>query len=130
MPPQFGYEFTEIRKTAFSKLHLREGPPNWKPFKHHLAERVARQLHLGQEIVVASVVFVLVVVAAIAKLPPVDWAFQLNDAVKNAWVTSPEFEPPFGHAEELSLAGFARRQRMDLQAEYLPCGEPGPITRC
>ena len=89
---------------------------NWKPFKHHLSERVAGHLHLKREIVVATVVSLLIVITAIAKLPPVTWVFDLNDRVKDAWVTSPEFEPPFGHAEELSLAVFARRQRMDLQA--------------
>jgi Domain of unknown function (DUF4405) len=89
---------------------------NWKPFKHHLAERVAGQLHLRREIMVASIFAIFVLVSAIAQLPPVDWVFHLNDTVKGAWVTSPEFEPPFGHAEELSLAGFALRQRMNLEA--------------
>jgi len=100
---------------------------NWKPFKHHLAERVAGQVHLKREIVVATVVSVLIVITAIAKLPPVDWVFQINDMVKNSWVTRPEFEPPFGHAEELSLAGFARRQRMDLQAAMAELRNKGVV---
>ncbi|MCP4378607.1 MAG: hypothetical protein GY794_20830, partial [bacterium] len=34
--------------------------------------------------------------------------------IKSSWVTSPELEPPFGHAEEVSLKGIAKRMRLNL----------------
>ena len=89
---------------------------NWKPFRNYLADRVPGQFHLKREFVTASVLAGLVLASAVLEVPPVRWVFELNDWAKSAWVTSPEFEPPFGHAEELSLAAFARRQRMDLEA--------------
>jgi hypothetical protein len=40
----------------------------------------------------------------------------LNAWVKDAWVVSKEYEPPFGHAELLSLAGFSQKMEIDLDA--------------
>jgi hypothetical protein len=55
---------------------------------------------------------------AVLPWPPVSWILDWNHTLKAAWVSSPELEPPYGHAEESSLAGLARRQGLDLtQAE-------------
>ncbi len=55
------------------------------------------------------------VVAAIAVVPPVSWLFELNQTVKQSWVTSPDLEPPYGHAEESSLRALTRRTGIDLE---------------
>jgi hypothetical protein len=87
---------------------------NWKPFKKFLAERVKGQLQIKQEFVVAMTFSITIVVMSVSHIPPVSWVFDLNEALKNSWVTSPELEPPFGHAEEVSLAGISRRMGLDL----------------
>ena len=87
---------------------------NWKPFKKFLAERVKGQLQLKQEFVIAMLFSVLIVVMSIFHVPPVSWVFNLNQTLKDSWVTSPELEPPFGHAEEVSLAGISRRMGLNL----------------
>ncbi len=87
---------------------------NWKPFKNYLAERISGHLHPKKELLLSLAVSLLLIVGAISQVPPLSYYFQLNEWSKQAWVTSPEVEPPFGHAEELSLAGFAKRQNMDL----------------
>jgi uncharacterized membrane protein len=87
---------------------------NWKPFKKYLSERSAGHLHVKREVVIATAGTVLVVVAAIAVVPPVSWLFDLNQTVKQSWVTSPDLEPPYGHAEESSLRALARRTGIDL----------------
>jgi hypothetical protein len=38
----------------------------------------------------------------------------LGESIKNSWVTSPELEPPFGHAELVSLKTFCVKQRIPL----------------
>lgn len=88
---------------------------NWKPFKKFFAERVKSRLQLKQEFVIAMVFSVVVVVKSVLHIPPVSWVFDLNEALKDRWVTSPELEPPFGHAEEVSLAGISRRMGLDLE---------------
>jgi hypothetical protein len=45
----------------------------------------------------------------------VSWVFQLNQQMKESWVSRPGLEPPFGHAEEVSLAALARRTNLDLE---------------
>lgn len=88
---------------------------NWKPFKKFLADRVKGQLQLKQEFVIAMVFSAVIVVMSILYVPPVSWVFDLNQVLKDSWVTSPELEPPFGHAEEVSLAGISRRMGLDLE---------------
>lgn len=88
---------------------------NWKPLKNYLARRVTGHLRLKAEFVVATVFTALLLVAAILHWPPVSWLFDLNERVKDSWVQAPQFEPPFGHAERVSLAEFTRRQGIDLQ---------------
>lgn len=48
-------------------------------------------------------------------IPPASWVISLNSWVKGTWVTSPELEPPFGHAEESTLAGISRKMNIDLE---------------
>ncbi len=52
---------------------------------------------------------------AIADVPPISWVFDLNETIKSAWVASPEYEPPYGHAEESSLASLTRRTGIDQE---------------
>jgi len=87
---------------------------NWKPFKQYLADRVTGHLAMKREVFVASGLMVVVFLLAVFNLPPASWIIELNGWVKAAWVGSPELEPPFGHAEEVSLAALARRMDLDL----------------
>jgi hypothetical protein len=57
----------------------------------------------------------VIIVMSIFHIPPVSWVFDLNQTLKESWVTSSELEPPFGHAEEVSLAGISRRMGLDLE---------------
>ena len=87
---------------------------NWKPFKLYLADRVKGHLAMKREVFVATAATLVIFLLAAFNLPPASWVISLNDWVKASWVTSPELEPPFGHAEEVSLAGMARRMDLDL----------------
>ncbi|MCS7203403.1 MAG: hypothetical protein NZ809_03015 [Thermodesulfovibrio sp.] len=46
---------------------------------------------------------------------PYSLIIELSDYLKSLWVKSPEYEPPFGHAELLSLEEFSKRRQIDLQ---------------
>lgn len=100
---------------VFGVIHL--FPYNWPTFKAYLVARTRGRLDFRRprkELVVSLAVAVLLVAGAITKAPPLSYLFDFNTWVKEAWVVSPEYQPPFGHAEELSLAGFAKRMDMDL----------------
>lgn len=99
----------------FGIVHLY--PYNWPTFKAYLAKRTKGRLDYRRpkkELVFASVIAVLLVAGSIYKVPPVSYVFDFNAWAKDAWVISAEYEPPFGHAEEFSLAGFAKKMNMDL----------------
>ncbi|MCB2099308.1 MAG: DUF4405 domain-containing protein, partial [Rhodobacterales bacterium] len=86
---------------------------NWKPFKKYLADRVAGHLHLRQELVVSLIAAVLLLGTAVWQVPPVSWVFQWNDDIKDWWADRAGAPPPFGHAEEASLALLARQLGVD-----------------
>jgi hypothetical protein len=88
---------------------------NWKPFKAFLAARVSGHLRPKREVFIATALTVAIFAVSAADLPPASWIIDLNERIKASWVTSPELEPPFGHAETVSLAGLSRRMQFDLE---------------
>lgn len=87
---------------------------NWKPFKKFMADRVEGHFEVKQEVIIASLITLVIFVLSVFNLPPASWVFDLNSRIKASWVSSPELEPPFGHAEEVSIAGISRRMQFDL----------------
>ena len=100
---------------------------NWKPFKQYLADRVKGHLEMKREVFMASGLTLVIVLLSVFNLPPASWVIALNTWVKSVWVTSPELEPPFGHAEEVSLAGLARRMDLDLDKVLVTLREQGVV---
>ena len=98
---------------------------NWRASKAYLSERVAGHMRLSREPAGSIAVTALVLVLAVADLPPANWVFDLNRRLKNSWVTEPGMEPPFGHAEEVSLAGLSRCMRLDLDCAQRALREQG-----
>jgi hypothetical protein len=87
---------------------------NWKPFRKYFADRVKGHFELKQEVITSLLVTIVLAFMAIFSIPPVSYVFDLNDVIKDSWISSPDLEPPFGHAEEASLSGLARRMDLDL----------------
>lgn len=111
---------------VFGVIHL--FPYNWPTFKAYLAARTKGRLDFRRprrELVLSLAVAVLLTAGAIAKAPPLSYLFDFNAWVKDAWVVSPDYQPPFGHAEELSLVSFAKRMNMDLDKATAALKERG-----
>ena len=87
---------------------------NWKPLIGYLKNRARTSFALRKELVVATLIGVLFVVSAIAHLKPLSYLLDLGAEIKDSWVTSPDYEPPFGHAEILSLKVFCKKTRIPL----------------
>lgn len=92
---------------------------NWKPFKNYMAERAAGHVHVSRTVygslAIAGVFFGL----TLYNLPPTNWVMDLSSAFKSSWVENPSYDPPFGHAEDVSIAGFTKRQGIDLDVAML-----------
>ncbi len=89
---------------------------NWKPFKHYLAERVKGHVSLRREFIAALGLAVLFVAGSIGHWPGFQWIFDLNEKAKAMWIAAPEYEPPYGHAEDSTLDVLARRTFIDPAA--------------
>ena len=87
---------------------------NWKPLVRYLYDRTRKIVTLKKEIGLSVALGLLLVVSGILRLPPLSYLLVLNDKVKASWITSPAHEPPFGHAEEVSLRGLSRKMRFPL----------------
>ncbi|MBT3906313.1 MAG: DUF4405 domain-containing protein [Rhodospirillaceae bacterium] len=133
------WELIGLDKGAWGNIHIIFGAIfivsgvihlyfNWKPFKKYLAERAAGHIHVRREVVIASIGTILVMGAAIANVPPVSWVFDLNETVKQSWVTSPDLEPPYGHAEESSLRSLTKRTDIDLDKALFQLAADGFIV--
>lgn len=125
------WRFVGLLKEEWANIHITFGllflifgiihlyPYNWPTFKAYLAKRTAGRLDYRRpkkEFVLASLLSILLVAGAVANVPPVSYLFDFNTWAKDAWVVSKDYEPPFGHAEELSLTSFAKKMNMDVEA--------------
>jgi len=82
---------------------------NWKPFLHHLRRKAQGMAVPRREGLLALLLLALLSVGALLRVPPVTAVLDLNETVRALWASDPADQPPFGHAEEVSLAGLAYR---------------------
>lgn len=87
---------------------------NWKPLIKYLSDKIETTMRYKRELVISSFIFFWIVVSGIWSLPPLAYVSDLGEIIKNSWITSPELEPPFGHAELVSLKTFCKKQRIPL----------------
>jgi hypothetical protein len=59
------------------------------------------------------------------RVAPFSHVLELSDVLKKSWIISKEYEPPFGHAEEVSLRVFAKRVNIDLERAVQELGTKG-----
>lgn len=88
---------------------------NWKIFMNHLRDKIAKGLKMRKELFITTALTVFVVVSALFHIPPLGYLINLNDTIKSSWIESPDYEPPFGHAELLSLKRFCKKTNIDLK---------------
>lgn len=119
------WEFAGLTKTDWGNIHILSSILfiaaggfhiyfNWKPLINYFKDKARRGVKLRRELAITSVLSVWIIVAAIWPFPPFSYLLDLNTWVKQAWVVEDEYEPPFGHAELLSLETFAEKMDIDL----------------
>lgn len=121
------WKFFGLTKTDWTNLHLLSSTLflvsalfhlyfNWSVLTSYLIDRVKRGLRLRKELSLAVLVVLAFIISAIYQLPPLKYLIVLSDYAKKSWVKSPDYEPPFGHAESLSFKAFAKKMKIDLKA--------------
>lgn len=109
-----------LQKTAWDNIHIIGSIMfivgggfhiyyNWKPIIKYFSAKTARALRHKRELIITAALAVWVVVSGIWSLPPLHYVVDLSGAIQSTWVISADYEPPFGHAELLSLKVFCKR---------------------
>ena len=98
---------------------------NWKPLIGYLKDRAKGGVKLKKELSLALVVSVFVVASGIWRLPPLSYVLDVNATIKNAWIVEKDYEPPFGHAELLSLNVFCKKTDIPLGEAMAELSEAG-----
>lgn len=88
---------------------------NWTPLVRYLTGKFAGTLRLRRELALTLAICLLVFFSSLWRLPPLSYVLDFGDYLKDSWVTEKDFEPPFGHAEQVSLRVFARRTNIELE---------------
>jgi len=82
---------------------------------NYFKDKVAKGVRLKWELAISLAVAIIIVISSLYSIPPLKYLLDLNEYIKDSWITSEEYEPPFGHAELLSLKSFSKKMKIDLE---------------
>lgn len=88
---------------------------NWKPLTSYLKNHARRITPLKKEFLFALTLNAFVVAGALFHIPPVQSIIDLNTRIKTYWEQE-KGAPPFGHAEESTVASLAPFGGTDAQS--------------
>jgi hypothetical protein len=119
------WKFLGLTKTDWGNIHIINSLVfataagfhlyfNWKPLKNYLIGKISGALRFRKELAMTSVLAFLIFFGSIYQFPPFNYVIDFSGYLKGRWVVSKEYEPPFGHAEEVSLKIFSKRLDIDL----------------
>lgn len=88
---------------------------NWKALTSYIIDKMKSSLKLKKEMAVTLAITVFIVLSGIYQFPPLSYILEWNSYFhEKFWVIDKGYEPPFGHAEELSLKAFTKKMDIDL----------------
>jgi hypothetical protein len=82
---------------------------NWPTLISYLKNRATEGIRLKWELALSVFIAIAVIVSAISNVPPLSTLIAINNAIKQSWIQDKNDEPPFGHAEDLSLGVLCKK---------------------
>ena len=86
---------------------------NWTPLARYLKGRLSVKTARRRELAVATITTAVVLISAVAELPPLRYILDLSTYAKDASVAAATDNPPFGHAELVALDELCRQEGID-----------------
>jgi hypothetical protein len=119
------WEFLRLTRTAWINIHILSSIlflvaglyhiyNNWHALWRCVWDKVRHTIPLRRELMISTIVTILFTLGAIYLFPPFNYVISFSDYLKSSWLKSKDYEPPFGHAELLSLRAFSKRMNIDL----------------
>ncbi len=103
-----------ITSIVFAAIGIYHLILNWRVFTAYIVNKLRDQLALKFEMGLALVLTVFFVVGSIFLVPPLNFVITFSEYLKDSWIETREYEPPFGHAEQLSLKVFTKKMDIPL----------------
>jgi hypothetical protein len=118
------WTFLGLSKTQWGNIHITTSVLfliagiwhtcyNWTPLTQYLKGIPGRMTASWRDLAIATLVTVFFTVGAVTKTPPLNYILNFNNWIKESWIRTPADDPPFGHAELLSLKGFCKKMYID-----------------
>ena len=85
---------------------------NWRPLINYLSGKATAGLKYKTELAFSCVIFLWVAASGIWSLPPLSYVLDWSEDIKDSWIVSSDYEPPFGHAEQVSIYSFTKKQNI------------------
>lgn len=119
------WKLLNLTKTDWGNIHIIAGLVfglaglfhlynNWRVFMNYLTRKVSSSFKYKKELSLASVLTLFLLAGSIYPVPPLNYILDFSEYLKQEWVTSKEYEPPFGHAEDVSLKVLANKTEIEL----------------
>ena len=89
---------------------------NWRPFWTYLTKKTSGTLQYGKEILIASVLSIFLFIGTLYNVPPLNYLIHFGEILKTSWVKDKSYEPPFGHAEQVSIKVLSKKEGFDLES--------------
>jgi hypothetical protein len=118
------WTFLGLSKTQWSNIHITTSVLfliagiwhicyNWSHLMQYLRGIPDKVSARWRDLAVAALTTCFFTIGAVTKTPPLNYILDFNTWIKETWVKTPADDPPFGHAELLSLKGFCRKMHID-----------------
>ncbi len=88
---------------------------NWKPLINYIRKKTTQTINLKYELIISTTISILIVIFAIYRTPPFNYIYLFSEYMSDTWIVSEDYEPPVGHAEQLSLKSFCSKQKINLK---------------
>jgi len=130
------WTFLGLSKTQWGNIHITTSVLfliagiwhtcyNWTPLMQYLRGIPGRMTASWRDLAIASLVTIFFTVGAVTKTPPLNYILNFNNWIKESWVKTPADDPPFGHAELLSLKGFCKKMYIDTGEALIELRQAG-----
>lgn len=87
---------------------------NWNPLINYFKGKIKEINLLSKESMAVILISFIAIFSGILKILPLGLLIDLNNYIKDSYLKKQGVEPPFGHAEEISLKVLAKRLNIDL----------------